>query len=354
VSYAGLAERAATAAARLDALGVGPDDVVAVISRNRVETLALVFAVRLAGAALAPISHRLAHERVEALCERLGARVVLHEPATRDSVRGLDQARSFAAFEGVAPAETVPDRADDGDPLCYLHDERGERVAGFAGRAVECNAATVAAAWGLGRADATSLVRPLSSPAGLLQVALPLLYAGGTLVCHRAFDAAAVVDELDRFDATHVVGSGLELSRLVAEPAFDGAVRGLDWVASAEALDPETRRSFETRGVPVVRTYGRVVAGPNGCCLPPVWRRAPDDPDHVGVPFPDCEVRLLDDDGAVVAGEGDGALSVRGPVTARWLVDETGKRRAVKGWRPTGDRARRLADGSYVRLPETE
>src|SRR6056297_941043 len=96
VSYADLESEADAMARRLSALGVGPGDPVAVLSRNRVETLALLFAVRRLGGIFAPVSHRLTPATVEEPLEIIDPEVVVHEPAQRDLVRELPDERTHS------------------------------------------------------------------------------------------------------------------------------------------------------------------------------------------------------------------------------------------------------------------
>jgi len=73
-------------------------------------------------------------------------------------------------------------------------------------------------------------------------------------------------------------------------------------------------------------------------------------PGTTGRPVPGYELRLLDEHGAEVLGEGEGALHVRGPSrAARYWHQEERTRRAMPGaWFVTGDRFRRRADGRYT------
>src|SRR6056297_2599576 len=123
VSYADLDSEADAMARKLSALGVGPGDPVAVLSRNRVETLALLFAVRRLGGVFAPVSHRLTPATVEGPLDVVDPEVVVHEAAQRDLVRELPDERTHS-FEELGRHDGAEyDRADR-DPdesLLYLH-----------------------------------------------------------------------------------------------------------------------------------------------------------------------------------------------------------------------------------------
>ncbi len=332
LTYPELAARVAEMAGRLAGLGIETDDTVALVARNRVETLLGVFAARRLGAALAPVSPRLGHGGVDSALAALDPAVVLHEAAARDLVRGRDDAVSFDDLGGVEPAD-ADEPMDGSESLLYVHDDEGERAAGFSAAAVEWNCASVATAWGLGRTDTTVQMRHPATPPGLLQSALPVLYAGGTLVVHRAFDPPDVLGEVESFGATYLVASGKELRELAGHPDFEDADRStLAWVATADDVDTDIRTAFDA---PTVRTWGDWRTGPNALHAPPRAEGA--------VPFPDADVRLVDSD------DGDGAIVDAGEIAVGGRTVPT----AGVGWEPpeggrvrTGWRAR-PRDGEF-------
>ncbi|WP_137284374.1 class I adenylate-forming enzyme family protein [Halorussus salinisoli] len=392
VGYADLESEADAMARRLSALGVGPGDPVAVVSRNRVETLALLFAVRRLGAIFAPVSHRLTPATVERPLETIDPAVVLHEAAQRDLVRELpsDLTHTFEEFgRGDGEDYERADR-DPEDSLVYLHTKAeadrpavgedeganrpGEslnedpttapRVVDLSARAVEWNCVTAVAAWGLGRDDCAPAVLPFSDTDGLHRLTLPLLYVGGRVVLLRAFapeDALGVVDEES---PTALFAGPTEYRELVESEAFEATDFGsVEWVGTRSPLPADAREELARRA-PVVRTYGRVETGPNNLVAFP--GRSSDsadfdpasdsdstfdsDPDCVGRPFPDCDVRLADEGGTPVSDGEVGELQFRGPVTARgYLATDGDGGETFPEWVPTGDLASR-EDGDYYLL----
>ena len=384
VSYIDLESEADAMAHRLSALGIGPGDPVAVLSRNRIETLALLFAVRRLGAIFAPVSHRLTPATVERPLEILDPELVVHEAAQRDLVRELpdDQTHSF---EDLGRHEGADYRSADRDPdesLVYLHtkaeadrpavgeDEGANRpgeslnedpttathVVDFPERAVERNCITAATAWGLGRGDCAPALLPLSDADGLLRLTLPLLYVGGRVVLLRAFTPDESLAAVEAEGATALFGGATEYREVVDSEAFEATDFGsVEWVGTRSALPADAREELARRA-PVVRTYGRVETGPNNLC-----RRAgrSDDPDPfcVGRPFPDCEARIVDDsaseddptseDAPVPEGE-VGELQFRGPVTPRGYLTEDGSTDEFPEWVPTGDLASREGGDYYL------
>lgn len=373
VSYADLESAADAMARRLSALGVGRDDPVAVVSRNRVETLALFFAVRRLGGVFAPVSHRLTPATVEEPLELIDPEVVVHEPAQRDLVRELPDERthSFEELGRHEGAEYERAERDAEQSVAYFHAEDGTRVVDYPARAVEWNCVTAAAAWGLGRDDCTPTLLALSDPQGLLGLVLPLLYVGGRVALLRAFSPEDALDTIAEEGATALFAGATEYRELVASEAFAPTdFSGVEWVATRSALPEETREEMARRA-PVVRTYGRVETGPNALLVSPERADPKRDADRVGRPFPDCEVRIADEEGSDAtdgeagesgvgdgeAGEGEiGELRCRGAVTPRGYLtagegggegDEAATEEFPE-WVPTGDRGYRKGGDYYL------
>ncbi|NEU55410.1 class I adenylate-forming enzyme family protein [Halorussus sp. MSC15.2] len=395
VSYADLESEADAMARRLSALGVESGDPVAVLSRNRVETLALLFATRRLGAVFAPVSYRLTPATVERPLAVVDPAVVVHESAQRDLIRELpdDLTYTFEEFgrrDGEAYERADPDPEDS---LLYLHtkaeadrpavgEDEGKnrpgeslnadpttapRVVDLPASTVEWNCITAAAAWGLGRGDCAPALLPLSDAEGLLRLTLPLLYVGGRVVLLRAFDPEDALNAVSEEGATALFAGATEYRELVESESFAGTDFGsVELLANGSALTADVRGAL-ARHAPVVRTYGRVETGPNNLFVPPEGGvgggsgdettdgEASDDadPDRVGRPFPDCEARLVGEDGTPVADGEVGELQFRGPVTARGYLPDDGTADGDGGetfpeWVPTRDLATREGGDYYL------
>lgn len=342
VTYAELAELAAAAAARLTELGIGSGDVVGLVSRNKVEVLALFFAAEELGAVFAPISHRLTPATVEGPYERIDPDVVVHESAQRDLVRGMhtDEIYSFDDLEQVERAAYDPVRRDPAEPLLSLQTEPGSddaAVVEVSARQTEWNCITAAAAWGLGRNDCAPAFLPLSHTDGLHRLTLPLLYVGGLVVLQRAFDPSDTLGILEEYAATCVYGHAKELRELSERATFpETDLSSVEWFASGTRTSEAVREAYRDCGARLVHSYGDAESGPNALYFPP-GRDVDAKPESVGRPFPDCDVRLVDEAGDPVETGAVGELEVAGPVTAA----------APGEWLSTGDRARRDEDGDY-------
>ncbi|MFC6769536.1 AMP-binding protein, partial [Natrinema soli] len=261
VSYKGLSTIAERTAERLSTLDIGSGDTVCLVTRNRVAALALFFACRRLGATFAPISHLLTPASVERPFDVLEPDLVVSEAAQRDLVRSIPFDRSVT-LEELSETDRADVDADEqpsaANPPLALHGETGRPVAGYSSAAIERNCLTGVAAWGLAANDIVPLTAPLSTPAGLVRVALSVLYAGGTLLLDRAFDPGDALTAIDQKGATLLPGRETVLRDLAAESGFADAVASLERAICEAPIGDDVVAAYRDRGVPVARVYGRL------------------------------------------------------------------------------------------------
>ena len=134
---------------------------------------------------------------------------------------------------------------------------------------------------------------------------------------------------------------------LVRDPDADGALDGVRFcVSAAEPLPAATIERWRERfGLDIVDGIGSTEMLHIYCSNRPGRVR----PGTTGWPVPGYELRLVDDAGTEVEGEGSGALLVRGDSCAAyyWHQHEKTKASMLGDWFATGDRYAREADGAY-------
>ncbi|KRF15486.1 AMP-dependent synthetase [Nocardioides sp. Soil797] len=117
LSYAEIAARAKRQAAKLDELGIGFGDRVAVVSHNSARLLTSFFGVAGHGRVLVPVNFRLRPDEVSYIVEHSGARMLLIDPELEETLAGVDAEFKFVigndddiyADEGVEPQAWEPD-----------------------------------------------------------------------------------------------------------------------------------------------------------------------------------------------------------------------------------------------------
>ncbi|GAA4465493.1 hypothetical protein GCM10023170_074870 [Phytohabitans houttuyneae] len=118
LGYAELAERATAVAGRLAAAGVGAEDRVAVLMERSVEQVVAVVGVVLAGAAYLPLDLRSPAERLRAVIDAAGARVVLTDDAWHETATSVHDGVVLHVRD-VGAAQARPARPDP-DGLVYV------------------------------------------------------------------------------------------------------------------------------------------------------------------------------------------------------------------------------------------
>ncbi|WP_408960033.1 AMP-binding protein [Natrinema sp. 74] len=367
VSYGGLSTIATWTAERLSTRGVGSGDTVCLVTRNRVASLALLFACRRLEATFAPVSHLLTPASVERPFDVLEPDLVVGEAAQRDLLRSLPFDRVVTLEELTETERDSVDldgRRTDASPLLALHGDSGRPIAGYSADSLERNCLTAVVAWGLAATDVVPLTTPLSTAHGLLRVALSTLYVGGTLLLDRAFDPGDAATAMAAENATFLAGRETAIQDIAAETAFDDAADSLERVICEGPAAADVVAPYRERDVLVAQAYGRLEC-PTALSQGFDGDRdgsSDDDPD-VGRPVPDCRARLVDEAGDALEGVATGRLQLSGPVVADGYVTAAGtdddnwyepadlesaeydaadeRGRYVDGWFDTGKRFRR-------------
>ncbi|WP_198045438.1 AMP-binding protein [Kitasatospora mediocidica] len=167
------------------------------------------------------------------------------------------------------------------------------------------------------------------------------LAAGGSVVLHASFDAAAVLEAVERHRVTRVYLPPHLLHRVLDHPDLDrtdtSSLRRVSYTGclpSPERLAEATRRL----GAVLHQTYSLTECGPVTRLLP----REHLDPrllTTAGRPFPDVEVRVLDDRGRLLDAGRTGEICVRSPtmMAGYWQNPELTAQVLQGGWLSTGD-----------------
>ncbi|MFB6359933.1 MAG: class I adenylate-forming enzyme family protein [Halobacteriales archaeon] len=357
-TYGELEERIEATAGRLAAHDVVQGDAVAVLWRNHPEFLALLFAARRIGATLAPISHRLPAETVTALRDRIDPALTIVEDDFRELIEGSapEHVTTVAAFADREPAPV--DRVRSDTPPLYLHTGGTTgvpKVVVISDRQLEWNCITEAAAWGLGKDTVSPILLPMYHTGGWNLLTLPTLYGGGTVVLQRAFDPDGVLELIETRGATQVFGVAAMFQAMASADRFEATDFGtVEWFMSGGGPTPtDVIEAYTERGETFVQGYGLTEGGPNNLYVDPTRRDATEKPDSVGRPFPDCEIRIIDQSGDPIGSGDTGELEVRGPITADgYLVTDDG---TFDGdWVSTGDLARRDSAGDVFIVGRTD
>lgn len=174
-------------------------------------------------------------------------------------------------------------------------------------------------------------------------------FAAGELVIQRRFDAQAAVQALAHEGVTLMSAAPAIFHDLLHEPDIgqikSGVLRAC--YSGAAPLPERTLMEFERlTGCPIYEGYGQSEAGP---CLTYNPVNGVRKPGSVGLPVPDCDVHIVDEQGNEVPDGVVGEIRVRGPqVMLRYRNRPDLTQQVLRdGWLYTGDLARKDEDG-YV------
>ncbi|MFL1461755.1 AMP-binding protein [Roseococcus sp. DSY-14] len=290
VTVAGFDALCRRATACLQAQGVGRGDLVAVWLVNRIEWLALLFALARLGAALVTVNTRYRSEEVAHILRRSGARLlvtqagfrrvdflailagiapgeipalerialldgdaaapaqVLGRPVTRLDLRAHAPAPGEDASDPGAPAILFPTSGTTKGPKLVIHPQRT-----VVGHARNC-----AAAHGLDQPGAVLLAGlPLCGVFGLNSV-LAAFAGGAPVVLMEAFEGPAAAALFARHGVTHMYGSDEMFRRMMDAAPGDQpfpTARVFGFGAFTTSFADDARDAW-SRGMPFLGMYG--------------------------------------------------------------------------------------------------
>ncbi len=362
--------RAANRTARWmsERLGVKRGDRVAILAKNRVEYLDLLFACGKLGVVLQTLNWRLTQRELSPLLSASPPAALFYGAAVEDPVRALmseGASWSWVSLDGAAPgtlsfserdsvSSALPPAAEVGpdDPwiVCYTGGSTGvPKGAVLTHGSVMANAVNTVSSWGLDSRDVAILNAPLFHVGGLGVLTTPLVLVGGTSIVCEAFDAGQVFELVREAGVTAFFGVPTMFLALLQHPGWAGSdLSGLKLVISGGAPCPEPiLQAFWARGVDMKTGYGLTEAGPNNFWLPPGLVR--DKPGSVGYPLFMVDARIAGPEGRECRELETGELLLRGPhvFAGYWERPEETARALEDGWLHTGDLARQDPEGCF-------
>jgi malonyl-CoA/methylmalonyl-CoA synthetase len=315
----------------------------------RVATAVALVAGLRAGRRLVPIDPRSGPRELERIVEVSGSAALLGPPGV-----AIGDLTTISPRPGGA-ARAARDRSHAGGLIVFTSGTTGpSKGVVLSSAAVAANLDSLAKAWEWSARDVLVHALPLYHAHGLVLATLGSLRLGGEVRHAGDFDPAALARELAG-EATMLFAVPTMYRRLADAAERDpslaralGCARLL--VSGSAALAASEHARFERlTGQRIVERYGMSET----LMIAAVRARGERRPGHVGPPLDGVEVRLVGEDGAEVAHDGEsiGELWVRGPSLFDGYLGQQLETEASfrDGWFLTGDLGVRTADG-YLRL----
>ena len=387
-TYAALDRRANRTARLLRDRGVGVDDRVAVVSRNRPAVVDCYFATAKIGAVLAPLSHRLAPAALAALLEDVKPTALLAEAPFLDDVEaaladeaftherptllGLEASKSsdggggtaaVASYSEARPENDAPvERAERAlsDPHLFLHTGGSTGLPKLAVQtygSIAWNAFNTIVSWGLRPDDTTPMLFPFFHTGGWNVLTVPLFHLGGTVVISREVDPGQTLSLVEAHEASVLVAVPAVLRFIAEHEDWSRAdLSSLRFVKSGGGPCRKTTiDAWADRGITISQGYGLTECGPNNFAMPEGFPR--EKTDSIGTPCLYVDARVVDDDGEKLPPGEVGELELASPHAGdRYWRNEaettatfgpSGDRNGAVAWVSTGDLARIDEDGYF-------
>jgi fatty-acyl-CoA synthase len=360
-TYRQMATRATALAAGLYERGVRPGQVVGLLSYNCPEFLEAVFAANYLGAIVMPINWRLAAPEVRYILEHSEAPALVCDEAlvdlADDATKNLDSSPlkvciapgargGWTTIADLASGSTnvgrFPVEADDTHRLMY--------TSGTTGRPKGVMITHANLAWknlahlvefGFNSDDLGLACGPLYHVGALDLTTTTLIAAGATTIVHRAFDAAAVVDEIERSRVTTVWLAPAMVNAILALPDVESRdLSSVRVVINGGEKMPiplieRIQRSFPSAWFADAYGLTETVSGDTFLDRDNLIAKL----GSVGRPCVYLELEVWDEQGHTVPAGVRGEIVVRGPKVFKgyWRDPQATERAFAGGWFHTGD-----------------
>ena len=373
LTYSEMAARAAALAAGLAQRGIEKGDVVGLLSYNCPEMLETLFAVNWLGAVAMPINWRLAGPEVGYILEHSQARALVcdeeHIGLAEDALEGItgDIARiaislaatatqgwtALADFRATRPGAALTPVVVAGDDLHRLM-----YTSGTTGRPKGVMLTHANLAWknlshvaelGFTSDDLGLACGPLYHVGALDLTTTSLIAVGASTVIHRTFDAAAVVEEIERSRITCVWLAPAMVNAIMALPDIEQRdLSSIRLVVNGGEKMPiplieRIKRVFPNTWFADAYGLTETVSGDTFLDRDSMLSKR----GSVGLPCQHLELDLWDEQGASVPAGEPGEIVMRGPKLFKgyWRDPEATEKAYAGGWFHTGDIGVRDEDG---------
>lgn len=328
---------------------------VVVLSQNRIELFAILFACGLKGLLYVPLNYRLSTLELAQILEDCTPILIIHDEEHQQLSDNFQQVKrllysSVPDVQAFVPPTNTDWLSTDAWLIIYTGGTTGRPkgvVLSF--DAVNWNALNTIVSWGLSDSDCTLNYMPMFHTGGLNALCLPILMAGGTVVTGSRFHAEEALKALNTYKTT--------LSLFV--PTMYQAMLETDYIKTATfptvkaflsggAPCPHTiYKSFEEKGILFKEGYGLTEAGPNNFFIDPLIAQRKKG--AVGKCMQFNEIKIMNDFGEICATNEVGELYIFGKhvFTKYWNNEVETSKAFVDGWLKTGDLAKFDEDGDY-------
>ena len=358
---------------KLNALGIGREDRVAIVLPNGPE-MAAAFVCIAAGATTAPLNPGYRADEFEFYLTDLKARALVLDAGSGSPARAVAQKLSLPIIElhpkreagagsfTLEPLSSMrgpaarPGFGEGNDTALVLHTSgttSRPKIVPLLQRNVLATARHITATLQLVPGDVCLNIMPLFHIHGLMAATLSSLYAGAQVCCTPGFNALKFFAWLDEVKPTWTTAVPTMHQAILSRAARNQEILARSRLrlirSSSASLPPQVMAELEkTFNAPVLESYGMTEAAHQMAAnpLPPRARK----PGSVGVAA-GPEIAIMDEEGKLLPQGAIGEIVIRGPnVTAGYEANpEANSKAFTNGWFRTGDQGA-LDEEGYLRL----
>lgn len=329
-------------------------DRIVVLSQNRIELFAILFACGMAGLLYVPLNFRLSNREIQYIVDDCKPALIICDEEHQqigEAFSDIELVLVTKALE-ISTIHTTNNKWSSLDPwmIIYTGGTTGKPkgvVLSF--NAVNWNAINTIISWGLSDKDCTINYMPMFHTGGINALCIPLLMAGGTVVIGSRFQAEDALKALNTYKTT--------ISLFV--PTMYQAMLDTEYIKTASfptvkvflaggAPCPHSiYDKFQEKGILFKEGYGLTEAGPNNFFIDPLI--AYSKKGSVGKSMQFNEVKIINQEGqeCKVGEVGELYISGKHLFTHYWNGEEETELTLQDGWLKSGDLARCDEDGYY-------
>ncbi|ROM69630.1 non-ribosomal peptide synthetase [Pseudomonas brassicacearum] len=320
VSYRQLEQQARTIAARLVALGAGPETCVAVCLDRSIAMVAALLGTWMAGATYIPLDPGYPHARLLHMLRDSGARVLLSERPYAEAFS--DEALHIVLLDGAEPEALC---SDIRYPVTALNTAYVIYTSGSTGlpkgvqvphRAVVNFLLAMTEQPGISARDRLLAVTSISFDISVLELFLPLVNGASLVLAEReaATDGQALIKLAIHQDVT-LIQATPSTYWLMLEAGWPSTL-ALKVLCGGEALAPALARKLLQRTDSLWNMYG-----PTETTIWSAIRRVTDETSSIGRPIANTVLRVLDERSHLCATGSPGELHIGGEGVARGYLN---------------------------------
>jgi len=346
-------------------LGVKPGDRVGLWLKNCPEFVPALFGILHAGAVAVPINNFLKPDEVNYILQDAGIDTVITDEDLATNLPALAAVRpSVRLFkvETLANESTAASGGHANGLLFANHKSKADELAviiytsGTTGRPkgamlshgnLQHNIESCRIVLQTVAADRFAVLLPMFHSYMLtVGIMLPLLVGGSIVLVKSLHPVRNVLQEILQRQAT-ILPAIPQFYRSLVNSNVNGPLPLRLCVSGAAPLPAQVLKEFEAKfKIPLIEGYGLSEASPVVTKNPLDGTRKPG---SIGLPIPDVEVSIQDDNGRQLASDEIGELCVRGGnvMQGYWNQPEETAKAIRNGWLLTGDIGFRDSEGYY-------